>query len=69
LGSSLATVAREIAKYSLELVGIKAVIWEMGGTEPVGHFIFSYWMGDEDHELGTIILYAYVRKAHHQLRR
>jgi hypothetical protein len=30
---SLKTVARELGKYKLDLVGVKQVRWEKGGTE------------------------------------
>jgi hypothetical protein len=31
---SLMTVAREISKYELDLVGVQVVRWDRGGTEP-----------------------------------
>jgi hypothetical protein len=33
---SLRTVAEEISKYKLYLVGVQEVRWEGGGTEPSG---------------------------------
>jgi hypothetical protein len=48
----LSSVAREIAKYKLDLVGVQEVD-ETGGTEPAGNYTFFYGKGHENHELGT----------------
>jgi exonuclease III len=45
---SLKTVARELRKYKLDLVGVQEVRWEKEGTER-----FFYVKGNEDHQLGT----------------
>jgi hypothetical protein len=45
-------VLRELARYKLDLVGVQ-VIWEGGGTEPVGEYTFFYRKANENHELGT----------------
>jgi len=37
---SLQTVARELAKYSLDLVGVKKVIWDKSRTESAQHCTF-----------------------------
>jgi exonuclease III len=50
---SLTTVAKEISKYKLDLVGVQEVRWDRGGTEPAGENTFFYGMGNENHELGT----------------
>jgi exonuclease III len=50
---SLMTVSRELARYKLDLVGVKKVRWEGGGTEPAGKYTFFYGNGNENHELGT----------------
>jgi hypothetical protein len=47
------TVAREISKYKLDLVGIQEVRWDRGGTEPAGEYTFFYGNGNDNHELGT----------------
>jgi endonuclease/exonuclease/phosphatase family metal-dependent hydrolase len=47
--SDLKTVAEEISKYKLDLVGVQEVRWGGGGTEPAGEYTFFY----ENHELGT----------------
>jgi exonuclease III len=36
---SLLTVAKEISKYKLDLVGVQEVRWDRGGTEPAGEYI------------------------------
>jgi hypothetical protein len=33
---SLMTLAKEISKYKLGLVGVQEVRWDRGGTEPAG---------------------------------
>jgi exonuclease III len=40
---SLRTVARELGKYRLDLVGVQEVRWEKGGTE--GQRIIHFSMG------------------------
>jgi hypothetical protein len=50
---SLKTVAEEISKCKLELVGVQEVKWNRGGTQPAGEFTFFYGKGNENHELGT----------------
>jgi hypothetical protein len=51
---SLATVARELARYKLDLLGVQ----EVGGggqrsTVRAGDGIFFYGKGNENHDLGT----------------
>jgi exonuclease III len=50
---SLKTVAEEISKYKLDLVGIQEVRWDRGGTEQRGIYTFFYGNGNENHELDT----------------
>jgi hypothetical protein len=47
------TVASEISKYKLDLVGVQEFRWDGGGTEPAGEYPFFYGKGNENHELGT----------------
>jgi exonuclease III len=42
---SLKTVARELGKYRLDIVGIQEVRWEKGGTERAEDNIFL-WTGE-----------------------
>jgi hypothetical protein len=50
---SLRTLAEEISKYKLNLVGVQEVRWNGGGTEPTGEYTFFYGKENENHELGT----------------
>jgi hypothetical protein len=49
----LKTVARELEKYDLDLVGVKRVRWEKGGTVRAEDYTLFYGEGNEDHLLGT----------------
>jgi hypothetical protein len=42
---SLITVAEEISKYKLDLVGVREVRWSGGGTEAAGKYTFFYGKG------------------------
>jgi exonuclease III len=37
------TVAKEILKYMLDLMGVQEVRWERGGTEPAGGMYIFLW--------------------------
>jgi exonuclease III len=50
---SLRTVAEEVLKYKLDLVGIQEVRWDGGGPEPAGQYTFFYGKENQNHELGT----------------
>jgi hypothetical protein len=50
---SLRTVAEEVSKYKLDLVGVQEVRWDRSGTEPAGQYTFFYGKGNQNHELGT----------------
>jgi hypothetical protein len=50
---SLKAVSRELGRYKLDLVGVREVRWEGGGTEPAGEYTFFYGKGNDNHELGT----------------
>jgi exonuclease III len=52
IGSST-TVARELGKYKLDLVGVQEVRWEKGGTERAEDYTFFYGQGNGDHQLRT----------------
>jgi exonuclease III len=50
---SLMTVAKEIPKYKLDLVGVQEVRWDRGGIEPAGIYTLFYGKGNQNYELGT----------------
>jgi hypothetical protein len=50
---SLTTVARELGKYKLDLMGVQEVKWEKGGTERAEDYTFFYGQENGDHRLGT----------------
>jgi exonuclease III len=50
---SLMTVARELARYKLDLVGVQEVGWDKGGTVRAGDYTFVYGKGNESHQLGA----------------
>jgi hypothetical protein len=49
----LKTVARELWKYKLDLVGVQEVRWDKGSSERTEDYTFFYGAGNEDHQLGT----------------
>jgi hypothetical protein len=49
----LRTLAEEISKYKLDLMGTQEVRWDRGGTEPAGEYTFFYGRGNENRELST----------------
>jgi hypothetical protein len=50
---SFKTLARELRKYKLDLVGELVVRWDKDGTERAEDYTFFYGAGNEDHQLGT----------------
>jgi hypothetical protein len=46
----LITAAREITKYSLDLVGVQAVRWDRSGTKQAGDYTFFCGNKNENHE-------------------
>jgi hypothetical protein len=50
---SLKTVARELGKYKLHLVGVQEVRWDKGDPERAEDYTFFYGAGNEDHQLET----------------
>ena len=50
-------MARELARYSLVLVGVQSVRWDEGGTLRAGNYIFLHGKGNENDELETVPLY------------
>jgi exonuclease III len=45
---SLKTVAKELRKYKLNLVGVQEVRWDKGGTERAEDYTFFYGAGKEE---------------------
>jgi hypothetical protein len=41
------TVARQLARYKLDFVGVQEVRWDKGGTVRVGDYTFFYGKGNE----------------------
>jgi exonuclease III len=50
---SLRTIARELEKCKLDLVGVEELRWEKGGTEQAEDYTLFYGQANEDHQLGT----------------
>jgi len=55
---SLTTVARELPRYKLDLLGVPEIRWDKGGTVMAGDYIFLYGKGNENHQMGTGFLYT-----------
>jgi len=51
---SLTAAARELERYKLDLVGVREVSWNKGGTVRAGDYNFFYGQGNENHQLGSI---------------
>jgi exonuclease III len=62
---SLKTVARELGKYKLDLVGVQEVRCNKGGTERAEVYTFFYGAGNKDHQLG--IGFLCIRESYQQL--
>jgi exonuclease III len=50
---SIRAVAKELARYQLDLVGVQEVRWDKGGTVRAGDYIFFYYKGNGNHQMGT----------------
>ena len=50
---SLKTVARELARYKLDLVGVQEFRLGQSGTVRAGDYTSFYRKGNESHQLGT----------------
>jgi exonuclease III len=47
------TVAKELSKYKLDLVGVQEVRWDRDDTEPTDAYVFVYGKGNQNRELCT----------------
>jgi exonuclease III len=63
---SLMTVARELARYKLDLVGIQEVRWDKGGTVRAGDYTFS--MEKVMKVINWEEVFLYIREYYQQLR-
>jgi hypothetical protein len=59
---SLRAVAEEFSKYELDLVGVREVEWDKGGTEPACEYTFFYGRGNENQ------VFSYIKELYQQLR-
>jgi hypothetical protein len=50
------TLAKEMSKYELDLVGAQ-VRWDRDGTEPAGEYTFSHGKGNKNQESGTVFFF------------
>ena len=50
---SLKTVARELPRYKLDLVGVQEVRWNKGDTVSAEDYNIFYGKGNENRQLGT----------------
>ena len=50
---SVTTVARELARCKLDLVGVREVSWDKGGTIRAGDYIFFLWRRQKNSLIGT----------------
>jgi len=53
------TVARELARYKSDLLGVQEVRWDKGGTVRVRHNDFVYGKGNENNKLGKDLFVHY----------
>jgi hypothetical protein len=52
------TVARDLAKYKLDLVDVQEVRWDKEGTLRTGDYILFYGKGKKNNQSGRVFLYT-----------
>jgi hypothetical protein len=55
---SIMREAKEVSKYTLNLVGVQEVRWDRHGTESECEYIFFYGKGKENFESGTVFFFC-----------
>jgi hypothetical protein len=48
---SLASTARDLSKYNFDLVGVREIRWDNGGTDLTDNYTFLYEKGNVDQHL------------------
>jgi hypothetical protein len=59
---SFTTVAKEISKYKLHLVGVQEIRSDKGSIKPASEYTFFYRRGNKNHELVSFLLFFFVCK-------
>jgi exonuclease III len=62
---SLRTVAEEISKYKLDLVGVQEVRCDRGGTEPTGKY--KFFIERRLRIMNYVQVFSYIRESYQQL--
>jgi hypothetical protein len=56
-------VLKELSKYTVDLVGVQDVRWEVGSTKIAGEYRFFYGKGNENHELDRVFVHKRIISA------
>jgi hypothetical protein len=66
MADSLTTIAKELSKYELDLVGVQEVRWDRSGIEPAPNIHYSIDRGMRI--MNYVLLFSYIRESYQQLR-